>query len=128
MPRLAGWRDRTQTGAMSGTLLFFLLTGAVVAIWLDALALRELASRHSRRQCEQAGLQWLDQNVVLDRLELKRVDGRLALLRRYRFEVSVDGADRHCGSIWMHGKQVVGASMPSSDMSATPPAIPIPPI
>ena len=109
---------------MSGSLLFFLLTGAGIALWLDALAVRELASRHSRRLCEQAGLQWLDQNVALDRVELKRANGRLAIVRRYRFEVSFNGADRHRASIWMLGKRLHGASMPSPETAPAPTAIP----
>lgn len=109
---------------MSGTLLFFLLTGASIAVWLDALAVRELATRYSRRLCEQAGLQWLDQSVALDRLEYAKVNGRRAIVRRYRFDVSFDGSDRHQASIWMHGKRVHGASLPSPQTSPALPAIP----
>lgn len=90
---------------MLGTLIPILMAGVAVALWLDALAARELACAHSRRLCEQANLQLLDQTVVLQRLRLARADGRLGLYRRYAFEVSFDGTDRHPGTISFLGRR-----------------------
>lgn len=100
---------------MNGTLFFLILAGVVVALWLDALGARELAGQRSRRLCEEAGLQWLDQSVVLQRIWLARVNGRLAFSRKYRFEVSFDGSDRHQASISMSGRRVVNYVLPQRD-------------
>ncbi|MGB0133828.1 DUF3301 domain-containing protein [Dokdonella sp.] len=105
------WPASTLRG-MNGTLILLLLTGAVIALWLDALSARELAGRRSRELCEKADLQWLDQSVVLQRIWLTRVNGRLAFGRKYRFEVSFDGSDRHRASISMSGKRVINYALP----------------
>lgn len=95
-----------------GTLFLLLLAGVIVALWLDALSARELAGQRSRQLCEQAELQWLDQSVVLQRIWLTRVNGRLAFGRKYRFEVSFDGSDRHRASISMSGRRVINYALP----------------
>lgn len=97
---------------MNGSMLMILLAGVVVALWLDALKARELAGRRSRQLCEEAGLQWLDQNVVLQQIRLTRINGRLAFSRVYRFEVSIDGTDRLRASIRMSGRRVVSYTLP----------------
>ena len=97
---------------MLGTLIPILIAGVAVALWLDALAARELACAHSRRLCEQANLQLLDQTVVLQRLRLARADGRIGLYRRYAFEVSFDGTDRHPGTISFLGRRRGAYTLP----------------
>lgn len=89
-----------------------LLVGIAVALWLDALAARELAGNYSRRLCQDAGLQLLDQTVALQRLGFVRMNGRLALRRQYGFEVSFDGTDRHRGSISMNGRRIGNYTLP----------------
>lgn len=93
-------------------MLPLLVAGIVVALWLDALAAREIAGFQSRRLCEESGLQWLDQSIVLQRIGLIRVNGRIALKRSYRFEVSFDGSDRHQASISVHGRRVANYTLP----------------
>lgn len=97
---------------MQTTLILMLLAGAAVALWFDALAARELAGSCARRLCRDAGVQLLDQTVVLRRLGLARKDGRLCLRRSYAFEVSFDGTDRHAGSINMLGRKVGSYTVP----------------
>lgn len=99
-----------------------LLAGVLVALWLDALAARELAGMHSRRLCADSGLQWLDQSIALQRLGFVRVDGRLVLRRQYRFEVSLDGSDRHRASISLHGRRVASYVLPARELPEADPA------
>jgi hypothetical protein len=100
---------------MNGTLLLLLVAGVVVALWLDALSARELAGRRSLQLCEEEGLQLLDQSVVLQRIWFTRINGRLAFSRKYRFDVSFDGTDRHRGSISMSGRKVIGFALPQRE-------------
>ena len=92
-----------------------LVAGVIVALWLDALGARELAGQRSRQLCEEAGLQLLDQSVVLQKIWFSRVNGRLAFSRKYRFDVSFDGTDRHRASISMSGRRVTNYALPQLD-------------
>ncbi len=85
---------------MIESLLPLLLVLAGFYVWQSALRTRELARILSRDLCSQARVQLLDQTVALQRLMLVRVPARGLLLRRdYGFEFSVDGNDRHRGSL-----------------------------
>lgn len=89
-----------------------LVAGALLALWFDAQAAREHATAHCRRICQETGLQLLDHTVSLQRLTLKRSQGRLGLSRRYGFEVSLDGTDRHPGTISFTGRVRTGYTIP----------------
>ncbi len=102
---------------MLGTMIPMLLGGLAVALWFDALAARELAARHARRLCQEAGLQLLDHTVSLQRLGFARRDGRLCLRRRYGFEVSFDGTDRHPANIGMVGRSVGTWTLPVREVA-----------
>jgi hypothetical protein len=104
---------------MLGTMISILAAGVAVALWMNALAARELASNYSRRLCQEAGLQLLDQTVTLQRIGFTRIDGRLAFRRQYGFEVSFDGTDRHRGSINMLGRRVGNYSLPTREVDTT---------
>ncbi len=80
---------------MIGTWISLLVIAAVVWGWMDALNAREYAIRHGRALCQEAGVQLLDQTVSLKRVRIGRRDGLPAFVRRYAFEVSLDGSDRH---------------------------------
>ena len=82
-------------------LLVLLALIAVIGLWLKLSAARERATVEARSQCERYGLQLLDETVGLRALRLRRVGGRRRLERCYGFEVSIDGADREQGSLWM---------------------------
>lgn len=82
-------------------LLVLLALVAVIVLWLKLSAARERAASEARLQCERYGLQLLDETVGLRALRLRRVAGRRRLERCYGFEVSIDGADREQGSLWM---------------------------
>ncbi|HET8942028.1 MAG TPA: DUF3301 domain-containing protein [Rudaea sp.] len=81
--------------------------------WQAALRSRERARALGRTLCQRANVQLLDETVALQRLRFERgSNGWLRLLRRYRFELSTDGTDRHCGTLDILGGSVVGFSLP----------------
>ncbi|QRP62957.1 DUF3301 domain-containing protein [Rhodanobacter sp. FDAARGOS 1247] len=99
---------------MSDVFNLLLLLGlvAIVAAWLKLSTARERAVLEARRQCEQHGLQLLDETVGLRALRLRRVDGLLRVERCYGFEVSIDGHDREPCRLWMLGNSLSGLSLP----------------
>lgn len=94
-------------------LLVLLALVAVIGLWLKLSAARERAAAEARRQCERHGLQLLDETVGLRALRLRRVAGRRRLERCYGFEVSIDGADREQGSLWMLGDGMSELRLPT---------------
>ena len=100
-------------------LLILLALIAVTGLWLKLSAARERATTEARQQCERYGLQLLDETVGLRALRLRRVTGRRRLERCYGFEVSIDGADREQGSLWMLGSTLSELRLPT--VVLTPP-------
>ena len=100
---------------MANLIDFFwlLLLLAIVASWLKLNRAREQATAQARRQCEQHGLQLLDETVGLRGLKLRRTEDRLGLERCYGFEVSIDGDDREPGRLWLIGTTMTGLSLPT---------------
>lgn len=97
---------------MNETFLLLLAIGVAIALWMNAMRARERAVMLVRRLCERAGVQLLDQTVALSGFRFTRVDGRLAMRRRYAFEVSVDGGDRHRGKVDIVGDVAEHWSLP----------------
>jgi hypothetical protein len=103
---------------MLTTLILILVFGSLAVLWSESRAAAEVASRYGRRACESAGVQWLDQSVVLTRLRLRRHhDGRLRVLRHFRFEYSLNGDDRHPGGLALLGRELQWISTPQVEMS-----------
>lgn len=94
-------------------LLVLLGIVAAIGLWLKLSAARERATAEARQQCERHGLQLLDETVGLRALRLRRVAGRPRLERCYAFEVSIDGADREPGSLWMHAGTLSELRLPT---------------
>lgn len=99
---------------MPGSLIALCLLGVFALLWRDQLAARESAIAFARQLCTQAGLQFLDQSVALGRLRLVRDGDGLALERHYRFEVSLDGQDRHQAVVRLRRGQLTGFSLPAA--------------
>ncbi len=90
-----------------------------LAWWSTARAAAERAERLGRDACRAADVQWLDQSVHADGWRLRRRhDGKLGLERRFRFEYSHDGHDRHVGRLVLHGEELVAFSGPSKAAQA----------
>ncbi|MFK2929552.1 DUF3301 domain-containing protein [Dyella agri] len=103
-------------------LLVLLALIAVIGLWLKSSVARERAATEARLQCERYGLQLLDETVGLRALRLRRVDGRRRLERCYGFEVSIDGADREQGSLWMLGNTMSELRLPTVVLTPPEPA------
>ena len=98
---------------MIETLLPLILVLGAFYAWHDALKAREQARALSQQLCAQAGVQLLDQTIALQRLGVARgSDGRLRLRRRYRFEISTDGLDRHGGTLEVFDGELLSHTLP----------------
>jgi hypothetical protein len=92
---------------MISTLLFLAALGGLVWFWADSTRARESAVQRSARACDEARVQFLDQTVALSALGLGRNQaGHAVFRRRYGFEFSTDGADRHRGEVVLLGRIV----------------------
>jgi len=86
-------------------LLLLLALLAVIVYWLDAMRAKEMARREGRQRCQELGLVFLDDSVVMQKLRLKRDEqGRMLIWRQYQFEFSSDGSRRYRGDIMLSGK------------------------
>lgn len=97
-------------------LLLLLVLATAVGGWLKLSVARERAVREARQQCQQHGLQLLDETVGLRGLRLRRVNGLRRLERCYGFEVSIDGHDREPGRLWMLGDVMTSLSLPTIEL------------
>ena len=107
---------------MFETLLPLILILLGFYLWQSALKAREQARAISHELCVRARVQLLDQTVALQRLGIARgADGWLHVLRRYRFELSIDGVDRHQGSLEILDGVLLSHSMPMPAAEAPAP-------
>ncbi|TPG08676.1 DUF3301 domain-containing protein [Rhodanobacter glycinis] len=105
-------------------LLLLLALGSIVGLWLKLSVARERAVQEARRQCQQHGLQLLDETVGLRSVRLRRgVNGLRMIERCYGFEVSIDGHDREPGRLWMIGNTLSSLSLPTIELLAHEEAI-----
>lgn len=101
---------------MFDALFPFLLVLLAIYVWQASLRARERARQFAQALCAQARVQLLDQTVSLQRLRIRRGDdGRLHWLRRYRFELSTNGSDRHHGSLDLMQDRLIAHSLPLLD-------------
>ena len=100
---------------MLSAIIVLAVFGCIALGWSSARAAAEIAHFHGRRACEEAGVQWLDQTVMLESLTLRRApDGWLRIARRYRFDYSIDGHDRKPGRLALLGRELQWISLPQS--------------
>lgn len=102
-------------------MLLLLLILAGVYAWQDALRARERARMLCFDLCTQANVQLLDQTVALQRMRLIRVPHGLRLRRDYRFDFSVDGRDRHRGTLSLVADELQTHSLPVTNRYADEP-------
>lgn len=100
---------------MTTTLLLLIALGAGMAAWSTARAAAERARGVAARVCRDARVQLLDETVSLERLGLKRNrDGRLRLLRQYRYEYSRDGLERTPAALALLGGEILWVQGPAA--------------
>lgn len=100
-------------------LLLLILAGAYA--WQNALRARERARTLCFDLCTQANVQLLDQTVALQRMRLIRFAAGVRLRRDYRFDFSVDGRDRHRGTLSLIAGELQTHSLPISNAFADEP-------
>jgi len=85
---------------MTTTLIVMLLLAVAVLAWSSASAAGDIARAEAHAACQRAGVQLLDQTVMLRSVRPRRDEhGRLRLLRHYSFDYSVDGISRMRGDL-----------------------------
>lgn len=105
---------------MLGTMLGLIVLLCAMYLWQNALHARDLARTRAHALCVDQGLQLLDQTVSLAGVRVSRnAQSHLRMLRTYRFEVSIDGHDRHRGSLQMQDGRILSWSLPSQTESDT---------
>jgi hypothetical protein len=101
---------------MIGPMLAVILLLAALALWQNALKARDLARALAQELCSKAGVQLLDQSVALTGVGFTRnAESHLRLRRNYRFEVSLDGRDRHRGGLTMLDERLLAWSLPVTE-------------
>ena len=89
-------------------LLFLFFIGLVVWLWYDALRYREYAISRCRKICNELNVQLLDQTVSMSSISLRKdTDNHYKIVRRYNFEISIDGANRFNGFIILSGYTII---------------------
>ncbi len=95
------------------TLIILVALGLALYFWSRARDASEVARRHGLDACERAGVQLLDHSVALTKLGIKRGDdGRLGMVRQYRFDYSREGSDRSSGALALHGLKLLWITAP----------------
>ncbi len=104
---------------MSVTELSLLFGGAlVIGLWWWSMQAHDRVDFISREVCKDLNVQRLDEAVSLRRVRFARSEYGLNLERVFRFEFSVNGADRRLGEICLHGEMPrwVHLSHPDGDI------------
>jgi hypothetical protein len=97
------------------------LFGCIALGWSSARAAAEIARFYGQRACDDAGVQWLDQTVMLESLTLRRAhDGRVRIARRYRFDYSINGHDRRPARLALLGRELQWVGLPQPVPSEAP--------
>jgi hypothetical protein len=100
------------------TLFALLGLALLVLVWSAASRAREAAHAQAARICRDAGVQLLDQSVVLREVRPVRAPWGLALRRRYSFDYSRDGIGRERGFLVYLGPGLESATVPTGPADA----------
>lgn len=84
-----------------------LIVGAIGLWWHSAIQALDRARDCARAFCRRQGWQLLDQTVSLGWVRPARGERGLCLKRRYQFEFSSDGSQRHAGGLSMLGTRPI---------------------
>ena len=88
-------------------ILLMIAGAALVAFWNGNQAASELAYILGRRACQAAGVQFLDDSVHANGYSIRRNErGMLGFDRKFRFEFSTNGADRHAGAMIIRDRKL----------------------
>ena len=80
----------------------------MVGMWWKAYQAKERALAAVKYRCKLLDLQFLDQNVALVKVKLKRGEwGTVQLWRKYSFEFSSTGDERYQGDVVLLGAKIL---------------------
>jgi hypothetical protein len=97
---------------MSIDLALVAVLAAAAYWWVHAGSAKETARAQAARACSEAGVQLLDQTVVLRAVRPVRTQGGIALRWRYGFEFSADGFGRERGQLTLLAGTLEAVSVP----------------
>lgn len=93
-------------------LLWLLVIGSLVYLWLANARFRERALQAAKVQCKLHDIQHLDQNVVLKRMWPRRNNaGRWAWRRIFQFEFTSTGERRYRGVVVFDGPALIAVEL-----------------
>lgn len=93
-------------------LLFVGFIVVAVAFWWYTNELKQFAYRVARRRCDEDGVQFLDDSVMLSRVRLQRNEtGGMVLQCRYSFEFATVGDTRYHGDLIFLGRTLMHVEM-----------------
>ena len=92
--------------AVDGSMLALMIIIMLSAWWAWTIKGREQACDLARRFCALNDWQLLDQTVSLIGAKFNSTADGLKVCRKYHFEFSTDGGNRHCGTLWMLSQEV----------------------
>lgn len=98
------------------TLILLLALAMAGWFWFDTMQAREAAVAAAGRCCAREDVQLLDETVALQRLGFRRHNGRMHILRTYRFEYTTTGTSREAGSLVMVGHKIVHLTLGSTHL------------
>lgn len=102
-----------MSGSGFWSLVIVLVPAAAAAFWWTSARARELAVRHAREACRRQQVQFLDQTVALDRIQISRSRNGTACLRRtFAFEFTDHADYRDRAEVTMNGARLLRVNFP----------------
>ena len=93
-------------------LLLIFIVGVLFSVWWNTQGIKQIALRLIKQRCEELGVQFLDDSLVLKRLRVGGLKaGRLVATRTFTYEFATDGDERYGGEIEMTGRRCDSISM-----------------
>lgn len=88
-------------------LIAYCVIAAIIYFIYWQVVLNRIAQGVAKRYCQEHGVQFLDQNVVLKRVSLSRKkNGLFAIKRCYKFEFASVGDRRYQGTVSLLGRSI----------------------
>ena len=96
---------------MGASLVFLVITAALVWLWLDGARAREIAVHIAQAMCNKRGFQLLDGSVHLQRTGLRWGSNGLRIRRMFDFDFSTEGTGRRSGYLILIGTDIEQADL-----------------
>lgn len=94
------------------TIILLLPVFALLVVWWRYRAANERIRQLIQRQCQELGLQLLDDTVYQYRWRLSWRRGNPILIRHFCFDFSADGETRYSGQVEVKGRRIGELQLP----------------